>query len=126
MTQRRYVAVIDADESLCRSLARVLQQAGYQAITFLSAEDFLADPLRGHFACLLVDMQLGGISGIEMHEELIARGDATPVIYITAFDDPQAKEQALRLGSAGYFRKMESSAAILDAVRRATEPSPSR
>ena len=62
---RRYVAVIDDDASLCRSLARLLQHAGFQAITFESGEQFLADPLRSHFGCLLVDIQLGGMSGIE-------------------------------------------------------------
>jgi FixJ family two-component response regulator len=124
MTQRRYVAVIDDDESLCRSLARVLQHAGYQAITYPSAEEFLDDPLRAHFGCLLVDIQLGGMSGIEMHRRLIEQGSRTPIIYITAYDDPNAKEEALSLGTAGYFRKMESSAAILDAVRRATQAAP--
>jgi FixJ family two-component response regulator len=120
MPHRKYIAVIDDDDSLCRSLARVLQHAGYQPITYPSAEEFLGDPLREHFGCLLVDMQLGGMSGIELHRKLIAQGCRTPVVYITAFDDPRAKEEAESLGCAGFFRKMESSATIIEAVRRAT------
>jgi FixJ family two-component response regulator len=118
---RRYVAVIDDDASLCRSLARLLQQAGYQAITFESAEQFLADPLRAHFGCLLVDIQLGGMSGIEMHRILLAQGDRTPVVYITAFDDPRAKQEALELGAAAFFRKTDSGTEIIETVRGLTQ-----
>jgi FixJ family two-component response regulator len=120
MSRRQYVAVIDDDESLCRSLARVLREAGFQAITFPSAEDFLEDPLRGHFGCLLVDVQLGGMTGIAMHGQLKAEGDATPVVYITAFDDPRAKAEAQRLGCAGYFRKSAAGVDIIETVRRVT------
>ena len=118
MTARRYIAVVDDDASLCRSLARLLQLSGFQAITFESAEQFLADPLRTHFGCLLVDVQLGGMTGIEMHEKLIEEGNRTPVIYITAYDDPRALADATRLGCAGYFRKTDAGQEILDAVRK--------
>ena len=118
MTARRYIAVVDDDASLCRSLARLLQLSGFQAITFESAEQFLADPLRPHFGCLLVDVQLGGMTGIEMHEKLIEEGNRTPVIYITAYDDPRALADATRLGCAGYFRKTDAGQEILDAVRK--------
>lgn len=117
---RRYIAVIDDDASLCRSLARLLVHAGYQAITFESAEQFLADPLRDHFGCLLVDIQLGGMSGIEMHRRLIDAGSRTPFIYITAFDDPKAQAEATSLGSAGFFRKTDAGTDILELVRKLT------
>jgi len=120
MLYRRYIAVIDDDESLCRSLARLLQQAGYQPITFDSAEAFLGDPLRTHFGCLLVDVQLGGMSGIEMFGKLREQGNLTPVVYITAFDDPRAREQAIAMGCAGYFRKTDAGLDILDTVKRLT------
>ena len=118
MTASRYIAVIDDDASLCRSLARLLQLSGFQAITFESAEQFLADPLRTHFGCLLVDIQLGGMSGIEMHGKLLEEGNRTPVVYITAFDDPRAKAEALKLGCAGYYRKTDAGPEILETVRR--------
>lgn len=120
MTASRYVAVVDDDASLCRSLARLLRLSGYQVITYESAEQFLADPLRTHFGCLLVDIQLGGMSGIEMHGKLLEEGNRTPVIYITAFDDPRAHEEAARLGYAGYFRKTDAGNDILEAVRKVT------
>jgi FixJ family two-component response regulator len=122
MQNRHYIAVIDDDASLCRSLARLLQQAGFHPITYPSAEDFLGDPLRKHFGCLLVDVQLGGMSGIEMHAQLKAEGDRTPVVYITAFDDSRARAQAIAMGSAGYFRKTDAGLDILETVRRVTAP----
>jgi FixJ family two-component response regulator len=125
MGYRHYVAVIDDDESLCRSLARLLQQAGFHPITYPSAEDFLTDPLRKHFGCLLVDVQLGGMTGIEMHRRLIAEGNRTPVVYITAFDDPRARAQAREQGCAGYFRKTDAGLDILETVRRVTAPAAS-
>lgn len=120
MAPRNYIAVIDDDESLCRSLARLLNQAGYQAITYPSAEDFLEDPLRTHFGCLLVDVQLGGMTGLEMYGRLKEQGNATPVVYITAHDDPRARAQALAMGCAGYFRKTDAGFDILETVRRVT------
>lgn len=125
MTFRRYVAIIDDDASVSRSLARLLQLSGYQAIMFESAEQFLSDPVRTHFGCLLVDVQLGGMTGLEMHGKLLEEGDCTPVVYITAFDDTRAQEEAERLGCAGYFRKTDAGPDILEAVRRVTTgPSP--
>ena len=100
MTRQVYIAVVDDDESLSRPCTRLLREAGYQAITYLSAETFLEDPLRVHFGCLLVDVQLGGMSGIEMHRKLLEQGNRTPIVYITAFDDPRARAEALKLGSA--------------------------
>jgi FixJ family two-component response regulator len=115
MQSRHYVAVIDDDESLCRSLARLLQHAGFHPITYPSAEDFLADPLRSHFGCLLVDVQLGGMSGIDLYARLKAEGVRTPIVYITAFD-------AIEMGSAGYFRKTDAGLDILETVRRVITP----
>lgn len=113
-----YVTIVDNDESLCRSLSRLLRTAGFQPITFLSAEEFLADPVRSHFACLPVDIQFGGMSGIEMHWRLVAQGSRTPIIFITAYDDPAARTEALQTGCAGFFRKTDIGTQIIEAIRR--------
>jgi len=116
-----YVAVVDDDESLCRSFGRLLHAAGFQAVTYGSAEAFLADVKRPRFDCLLLDIQLGGMSGLELHRQLASLGSTTPVIYITAHDDPEPYEQALASGCAGYFRKTESGQVVLDAIREAVQ-----
>lgn len=122
MSPRRYIAVIDDDESHCRSLARLLQQSGFHVITFLSAEEFLEDRWRKQFDCLLVDVQLAGMTGIELHARLVEQGNRTPVVYLTAFDDPIARARAHDLGCAGYFRKTDAGLDIVATVRRVTSP----
>jgi len=116
-----YVAIIDDDESLCRSMSRLLRAAGFHPIPFLSAEDFLVDPICDHFSCLLVDIQLGGMSGIELQQKLASEGGQAPIIFITAYDDPDARAQALTTGCAGFFRKTDPGAEIISAVRSAVQ-----
>jgi FixJ family two-component response regulator len=119
MARHQYIAIVDDDESVRRSLGRLLQQAGFHPIEFASAEDFLGDSLRSNFDCLLVDIRLDAMTGIELHQKLVADGSHVPVIYITAFDDPSARAEAMRAGCAGFFRKTDSAGEIVEAIRRA-------
>ncbi len=114
-----YVAVVDDDESVCRSFSRFLRIAGFQAVTYASAEALLEDTKRPRFDCLVLDIQLGGISGLELNQRLAAVKDPTPVIFITAHDDPEVRAEALASGCAGYFRKSDPAEVVLDAIRRA-------
>ena len=124
-TRNTYIAVIDDEESICRSFGRFLRAAGYQPITYLSAEAFLEDLKHPKFDLLVLDIQLGGMSGLELRNRLAASGSLTPVIFITAHDDTEARTQALASGCAGYFRKADSGNIILDAIRRAVASSAS-
>jgi FixJ family two-component response regulator len=117
-TRNIYIAVIDDDESICRSMSRLLRAAHLQPITYPSAEAFLADMSRPKFECLLLDIQLNGISGLELYQRLSAVKDATPVIFITAHDNPQVRAEAEASDCAGYFRKTDSGADVLAAIRR--------
>ena len=113
-----YVAVIDDDENICRAFGRLLRAAGLQPITYDSAESFLADTKHPQFSCLLLDIQLGAMSGIEFAQRLVAAGGRTPIIFITAHDDPEARRAAEELGCAAYFRKTDSGKDVLEAIRR--------
>ena len=113
-----YVAVVDDDESLCRSLGRLLRAADIQPITYLSAEAFLADTKHPKFDCLVLDIQLGGMSGIELGKRLVAEGGRTPFIFLTAHDDAGVRASAEATGCAGYFRKTDSGGDVLEAIRR--------
>ncbi len=115
-----YVAVVDDDESLCRSLGRLLRAAGIQPITYASAEAFLADTKHPQFDSLVLDIQLGGISGIELAQRFVAEGGHTPIIFITAHDDPDTRAKAEAAGCIAYFRKTDSGAEVLEAIRRCT------
>jgi FixJ family two-component response regulator len=78
-----YVAIVDDDESLCRSFGRLLRASGMQPIAYLSAEAFLADTKQPVFDCLVFDVQLGGLSGIELAEGLVADGTRRPIFFVT-------------------------------------------
>jgi FixJ family two-component response regulator len=112
-----YIAVIDDDESLCRSMSRLLRAAHFQPVTYPSAEAFLADTKRPKFDCLLLDIQLKGMSGLDLSRRLSAVQYDTPVIFITEHDDPQVRAQTEASDCAGYFRKTDSGAEILAAIR---------
>jgi len=114
-----YIGIVDDDESVCRSLGRFLRAAHAQPITYPSAEALLADTKRPKFDCLVLDVQLGGMSGLELSRYLIAENDTTPVIFITAHDDPAAKAEAEANGCRGYFRKTDSGKDVLAAIHRA-------
>jgi len=118
-TRNIYIAVIDDDESICRSMSRLLRAARLQPITYPSAEAFLADTKRPKFDCLVLDIQLKGMSGLDLNQRLSAVKDTTPVVFITAHDDPEVRAQAEASDCAGYFRKTDSGADVLAAIRRA-------
>jgi FixJ family two-component response regulator len=115
-----YVAVVDDDENLCRSLGRLLRASGIQPIIYPSAEAFLADTKHPQFDCLLIDIQLGGMSGIELGQELTAGGAHPPFIYLTAHDDPENRGMAEDAGCAAYILKTDRGEAVLEAIRKAT------
>ena len=113
-----YVAVVDDDESICRSFGRLLRAAGLHPIPYASAESFLADTKHPQFSCLVLDIQLGNMSGIELARRLTATGGHTPIIFITAHDDPEARSAADALGCAAYFRKTDSGKEVLETIRK--------
>ena len=114
-----YVAVIDDDASVCRSFSRLLRYSGFQPVTYRSAEELLEDTKRPRFDCLLLDVQLEGMSGLELRECLAAVRDHTPVVFITALDDPETKSRALSGGCAGCFNKTDPAELVIEAIRRA-------
>lgn len=113
-----YVAVVDDDESVCRAFGRLLRAAGLQPVTYDSAESFLADTKHPQFSCLVLDIQLGAMSGIELAQRLAATGGRTPIIFITAHDDPEARSAAEALGCAAFFQKTDSGKEVLETIRK--------
>ena len=113
------VAIIDADASACVAMSRLLRGVGFKPSTFTSAEAFLADERRAGFVALLLDIQLPGMSGLELQRRLLAEGDATPVIFVTAQDDSAARDAAVQNGCLEFFRKVDPGVVIVDALRRA-------
>ena len=114
------IYVIDDDASVCRAMTRLMRSAGLSIQTFASAQAFLSSIQPTESDCLLVDIQMPGMNGLELQRQLTRSGIRVPVIFITAFDDNNMREQARQGGAAGYFRKPFDDQAILDAIRFAT------
>jgi two-component system, LuxR family, response regulator FixJ len=113
----RWVGIIDDDASIRRSLARVLRLEGARVETFASAAEFMERRVRGAPDCLILDVHLGGLSGFELHDYLMAIGAAPPIIFITAHDDIPSSRSASAGGVCGYLRKPFDVAALMELVR---------
>ena len=112
------VVVIEDDLASQRTLARVLRVGGYDSATYASAEEFLSSPPLVAPIGLLLDVHLGGMSGLELQRRLKKEGSTLPVIVITAFDDARTREQAERLGCVAFLRKPCEAETILALLRR--------
>ena len=112
------VYVIDDDPSLLRALRRLLGAGGFRVCTFSSAEEFL-ESARSTPACLVLDVHLGGLSGLDLHERLLASGRRIPVVFITAHDDAVARERAHRAGAIDYLRKPFNDETLIAGIKRA-------
>ena len=115
------IAIVDDDESVRRSLHRLVRTAGYAVETFASAGEFLEWLRGGQAACLVLDVEMKEMSGLELQHRL-----AVPVIFITSHDDASTRARIEKSGAAGHLWKPFDEAAVLDAIRRAvgTEPEP--
>jgi len=113
------VAVVDDDESVRRALTRLLQSADLRVLTYASATEFLNSGLSSAPECLILDIHLGGMSGLDLLSRLRELGHTLPVLIITAYDDAQARESAARGGSVAYLRKPLDAKVLLEEVATA-------
>ena len=120
MAQPTVVIVVDDNAGVLKSVARLLAHHGIDSRTFVSAEALLEESDSVQTAtCLLLDIHLGGISGIELRRRLAASGSKCPVIFMTANDDEATHNEAVDAGCIAYLRKPFASHVLLDAIREA-------
>ena len=119
MAQPTVVIVVDDDAGLLKSVARLLAHHGIESRTFASAEALLESDRVQTATCLLLDIHLGGISGIELQRRLAASGSKWPVIFMTASDDEATRNEAMDAGCIAYLRKPFASHVLLDAISKA-------
>jgi FixJ family two-component response regulator len=117
------VVVVDDDDSFARALGRLLRASGFEVQTYSSGEAFLASTALPPPDCLVLDIQLGGMSGVELQQRLHQQGDRTPIIFVTAHDEPEVRDEAERAGCIAYLRKPVVSHALLEALAKAMRPS---
>jgi FixJ family two-component response regulator len=112
----RTIAVVEDDPSMLQGLNRLLSAHGFRVQTFPSAELFLADIAKCEAECLLLDVHLGGISGIDLRRRLTSSGRNLPVIFMTAVDDEVTRQEAFDVGCAAYLEKPFLAKLLLDAI----------
>ena len=117
----KIVAVVDDDESIRTALKELLRSAGLQARVFASAEDFLKSGNQQQTACLIADIRMPGMSGLELQAKLNADRCRIPTIFITAHGDEKMRMQALRGGAVEFLAKPFDDEALLERVRTALE-----
>ncbi len=114
------ITVVDDDESVRESLDGLLRSVGFAAKVFASAEEFLNSDHLSDIDCLLLDVRLPGMNGIELHHHLVANRSEVPVIFITAHGSEEGvRSQALRNGAVDYLIKPLSEDTVLNAVQKA-------
>ena len=99
------VVVVDDDASMLQALARILRLGGYEPLTFPTAEAMLESSSAARAVLLVLDVHLPGLTGFELYKRLSGRGSHTPVIFITAYDEQESRDQARAAGAAAFFTK---------------------
>jgi len=118
------VSVVDDDESIRESLPDLLRELGFAVDVFASGEEFLASDQRQWTRCLILDVAMPGMSGIELQEELTRRGLAIPIVFITGQPDEEVRPRVLAAGAVDYLHKPFHEAALIRAVNAAVGVSP--
>ena len=114
--ERPLVSVIDDDESVRESLPDLLKEFGFAVHAFSSAQEFLSSDSLGQTKCLILDVVMPGMTGLDLQQKLSRSGHDIPVIFITAQKDAGIREQAFRQGAVEFLYKPFSDAALLDAL----------
>jgi len=113
------VIIVEDDSSVSQALERILRLGGFTASTYASGEALLANDGVENAICLIVDVQLPGITGFTLRDRLSLKGILPPVIFITAFDEPEARATAASAGAAAFLTKPFSGRVLLETIRRA-------
>jgi FixJ family two-component response regulator len=120
-THDQLLCVVDDDEMLRESLPDLLRECGFAARAFSSGPEFLSSDYVDETKCLILDVAMPGMTGLDLQKELKQRGQAIPIIFITAQKDEEARKQALRQGAVKFLYKPFSDSDLLDAVNAALD-----
>jgi FixJ family two-component response regulator len=119
--ERAAVCVVDDDESVRRSLRRLLKSAGFAVETYAAATDFLQRGQSDIAACLVLDVRMPGMDGLELQRRLVSSHSEIPIVFITAHDDKQAEMEAMEAGATAFLHKPFEAQELIAAVRAALE-----
>src|SRR6266446_2994950 len=118
------VSIVDDDVSVRRSTRRLLHSAGLRAEAFASAEEFLMSGRAEETACLILDLRMAGMNGLQLQRRLAEASNPVPIVFVTAHSSPDEERQALVAGAIQFLQKPVSKDVLLLAIRNALKPSP--
>jgi FixJ family two-component response regulator len=121
MPKRTLISIVEDDEPFRDSVGKLVKLAGYAVETFPSAADFLASPLVPETACLITDLQMPGMTGVELHRHLVDAGFRIPTILVTAYPDETTRDRALKDGVICYLSKPVDDDHLERCLRSAVE-----
>ena len=121
MLNNSLISIVDDDEAVREATKGFVRAVGFLADTFGSAEDFLKFDRLHSTACLITDVQMPHMSGLELHRRLVASGVSIPTILITAYPDDSTRERALKAGVIGYLSKPFKMDDLLDCINAALD-----
>ena len=110
------ISIIDDDESVRDATNRLVRSLGFTAFTFASADEFLRSPRLHDTSCVIADVQMPGMSGVELQSYLIAKGKKIPMIFITAFPDERIKAKALKAGAVSFLSKPFQGSTLIQCI----------
>ena len=116
---KNLISVIDDDESVRRTTIRLIESFSFRAAAFESAEAFLSSGYLNDSSCLIVDVQLPGMNGLQLQSHLAAAGSSIPIIFITAHDDKESRRRAMQAGAIAFLGKPFSDEQLLQGIRLA-------
>ena len=121
MSKLPVIAIIDDDASVRATTDSLLRSHGYIVNTFASAEDFLRSSRLNDTSCVIADVQMPGMSGVELQAHLLAQGHRVPFIFFTAFPDERIRARALEAGAICYLTKPVEEHSFIQCLRAALE-----
>ena len=113
------VYVVDDDASVRKALRRLMRSAGFEVLAFDSAEDFLEFSRCGAPGCVVVDVQMPGMNGLDLQDQLTDAGSKLPLVFITAYEDDHVRARAMNAGATEFLQKPFDDKALLNAIHSA-------
>jgi FixJ family two-component response regulator len=124
LTKNPLISIVDDDRSMVESIVSLIQSVGYKAKGFYSADDFLKSKQLIKTSCLILDVCMPEIDGLELQRRLTATTHRIPIIFITAYDSDDLRARAFEAGAAGFLYKPFSEESLLQAVRSTLSEQP--
>ncbi|HEY7299258.1 MAG TPA: response regulator [Xanthobacteraceae bacterium] len=118
------ISIIDDDHIVRDAIGDLLQSLGHKTETFQSAEHFLQSGRLGETSCLITDLQLPGLNGLDLQSRLLADGHRTPVIFVTAFPEERYRSRAISAGAVGFLSKPFNETCLIRCLHTALNASP--